>query len=80
MIKLIQLKVGTFGDILAEIELTTETGTVTEYEYVTPGRMPKIVFDALIENWFKVKRMERDDAEILAQDLDDEAYNVMREK
>jgi hypothetical protein len=42
--------------------------------------MPRVVFDELIDNWIKVKRMEREDPEVLAQDLDDEAYNVMREK
>jgi hypothetical protein len=80
MIKLMTLKVGQYRDVLAEIQLTTASGTTTEYEYITPSKMPRVVFDELIDNWIKVKRMEREDPEVLAQDLDDEAYNVMREK
>ena len=74
------LKVGEYRDVLAEIQLTTATGTVTEYEYITPSKMPRIVFDELVDNWIKVKRMEREDPEVLAQDLDDAEYSRIKEQ
>lgn len=60
MIKLIQLKVGPYNDVLAEIELETATGKETRYEYVTPSKVPTVVFDELIKTWFDMKKIERE--------------------
>lgn len=59
MIKLMQLKVGPYNDVLAEIELETATGKETRYEYVTPSKVPTVVFDELIKTWFEMKKIER---------------------